>query len=412
MADMISPQAVAVLLAELVRCPSVTPLAGPAGQGPYGEGRYAALLGDKLRALGAAVELREVEPGRPNLVARFDGPAGAPAVMFEAHSDTVTIDGMTIDPFAAEVRDGRLYGRGACDTKAAMAAMLLAVEQVLADEGGLSATVYVVSTCGEEITGLGAKALVEEGFFASGDVDVAIVGEPTDLDIIHASKGSGRFRVETRGKAAHSSAPADGVNAIYQMAHVVAAIEREVASALAAMNDPLLGSPTVSVGTIRGGSQVNVVPDGCTIDVDTRLIPGQTFEAMAALMREVLDRAKAARADLDYVIHNRPAYPAFFIDPEAPLPALVARACREALGRATVTTAPWASNAGIFAEAGIPSVLLGPGSIAQAHTCDEFVEIDQVVQAARVYAAILRAYSGAEAPAPGARGDSNDAESA
>ena len=401
MADMISPEAVGALLAELVRCPSVTPLAGPAGQGPYGEGRYAALLGDKLRALGAAVELREVEPGRPNLVACFEGPAGAPSVMFEAHSDTVSVDGMTIDPFAAEIRDGRLYGRGACDTKAAMAAILLAVEQVLAEGGAPGATVYVVSTCGEEITGLGAKALVGEGF----RVDAAIVGEPTDLDIIHASKGSGRFRIETRGKAAHSSAPDDGVNAIYQMAHVVAAIERDVAAALAELSDPLLGSPTVSIGTIRGGSQVNIVPDACTIDVDTRLIPGQTFEMMAELMRDVLARSKASRGDLDYVIHNRPAYPAFFIDRDAPLPTLVARACREVGRRGTIATAPWASNAGIFAAAGIPSILLGPGSIAQAHTCDEFVEIDQVVQAARVYAAILRAYSGTEAPASGEQGD-------
>ncbi len=405
MADMISPDAVAAGLAELVRCPSVTPLAGPAGEGPYGEGRYAALLAAKLRALGAAVELREVEPGRPNLVGRFDGPAGAPSVMFEAHSDTVSVDGMTIDPFAAEVRHGRLYGRGACDTKAAMAAMLLAVEQVLAEGGELPATVYVVSTCGEEITGLGAKALVDEGFFATGEVEGVIVGEPTGLEIIHASKGSGRFRIETRGKAAHSSAPADGVNAIYQMAHVVAAIEREVAPALARRRDPLLGSPTVSVGTIRGGSQVNVVPDACTIDVDTRLIPGQTFETMAALIRDVLGRAKAARADLEFVIHNRPAYPAFFIDPDAPLPARVARACRDVLGEAVIATAPWASNAGIFAAAGVPSVLLGPGSIAQAHTCDEFVEIDQVVKAARVYAAIIRAYSGTGTPAPGARGE-------
>ncbi|NLF29785.1 MAG: M20 family metallopeptidase [Planctomycetes bacterium] len=405
MADIIAPQAAAALLAELVRCPSVTPLAGPAGQGPYGEGRYAALLGDRLAALGASVEFREVEPGRPNLIARFDGPAGSPSVMFEAHSDTVAVDGMTVDPFAAEVRDGRLYGRGACDTKAAMAAMLLAVQSVLAADGGLRATVYVVSTCGEEITGLGAKALVGDGFFAGGRVDAAIVGEPTDLDIIHASKGSGRFHIETRGKAAHSSAPADGVNAIYQMAHIVAAIERDVAAALAAMADPVLGSPTVSVGTIRGGSQVNIVPDACTIDVDTRLIPGQTFQTMAALIHGVLDRSRAARGDLQYVIHNRPAYPAFFIDGDAPLPVLVARACREVLGRSTLRAAPWASNAGIFAEAGVPSVLVGPGSIAQAHTCDEFVEIDQVVQAAKLYAAIIRAYGGAGAPATGARGE-------
>jgi len=198
------------LLTELVRCASVSPGTGPVTGPPYGEGRLAALLAEKVRALGGGVELREVEPGRPNFIGTFEGRDPGRSLMLEAHGDTVAVDGMTIDPFAARVRDGRLYGRGSCDTKGSMAAMLLAIEQVLAQDGATPVTVYFVSTCGEEITGLGAKALAAEGFAA----DVAIIGEPTDLDVIHASKGSGRFRIETFGVAAHSSAPAGGVNAI------------------------------------------------------------------------------------------------------------------------------------------------------------------------------------------------------
>jgi len=393
MCETISADSVVRLLTELVQCPSVSPGTGPVTGPPFGEERFAGLLADKVAALGGEAQLRLVEPERPNFIGTFAGRDTTRSLMLEAHADTVSVEGMTVEPFAATVRDGKLYGRGSCDTKGSMAAMLLAIEEIVAVDGQVPVTVYLVATCGEEITGSGAKALVAEGF----TVDAAIIGEPTDLAVIHASKGSGRFRVETLGKAAHSSTPADGVNAINHMAGVLAAIEDRVAPAFAALTHPVLGSPTISVGTIRGGVQVNIVPDRCIIDVDTRLIPGQSPDDAAAMLRETLEDLARSRGDFQYVLHECPAYPPFSVDPTDPLPALLADACRDAGGRAQFKGAPWASNAGVFDGAGIPTVLFGPGSITQAHTSDEFIEIDQVVQAAKVYAAAIRRYSKAAA---------------
>ena len=329
-----------------------------------------ALLARCLEPWGARLTIQTVHPGRPNFIATFPGRDATRSLMLEAHSDTVGGEGT----FTPTVRDGKLYGRGACDTKGAMAAMLSGIETVLAEQGRPPVTVHFVSTCNEELGATGAHHLVANGFRA----DYAVVGEPTDRRIVYAHKGSLRLRLHTQGVAAHSSAPERGVNAIYKMCRVVQALETNVIPKLAEVRDAVLGSPTLSVGTIHGGSQVNVVPAACEIEVDRRLLPGEERDAVVAGILGALP------GDISHRMTEY--YPPLGQDPGSPLVQRVGRAA----GEMRLATAAWASNAGVFAAAGIPAVLFGPGSIQQAHTEEEFIEVAQVEAASRVYAEIIR----------------------
>ena len=322
-----------------------------------------------LAGWGGRVRVDEVLPGRVNVVAAFPGQDPSRSILFEAHGDTVGGD----VPVRLDAAAGRLYGRGTCDTKGAMAAMLAAVQRLLAAQERPPVTVYFASTCKEESGCEGVRALLASGFRA----DLTVVGEPTQLKIIRAHKGAWRCRIVTRGVAAHSSAPERGDNAIYRMRQVLELLERHYPAQLAARQDLLLGAPTLSVGTIRGGSAVNVVPDRCEIEVDWRVVPGQSTVELLADLRARLPEADVTPCE---------SYPAFREADDSPVVVLAQRACTAVLGRpAPLSAVPWAANAGFFREACLPSVIIGPGEIAQAHTAGEFVELRQVEQAAEIY---------------------------
>jgi acetylornithine deacetylase len=376
----------AELLARLVACPSAGPSPGAPAGAAFGEGPMADLLASLVGPWGAETRKVKIAPGRFNFIARF--PGGPRTLMLEAHADTVPAAGLTLAPFEPTVRGGRLYGRGSCDAKASLAAMILAIRSVLESGRRPRPTLYFVATGCEECGGLGARRLVADGFRP----DAAIVGEPTDLDIVCAHKGAYRCRVTAIGRAAHSSDPSRGINAIARMARIVGAIEGPLARRLARRRHAALGHPTVSVGTIRGGTQVNVVADRCEIEVDRRTLPGEAQEQIAAEIRRAGDAAGKAGPRCRYEFEAYEWYPAFEEDRRGPLARLAAAAARKTLGRARFKEVPWASNAGIFREAGIPSVLFGPGSIRQAHTADEHVDLAQVAPAARVYAEIIRTF--------------------
>jgi len=368
------------LLTQLVACPSVNPnrqkILGP----PFGEERLVSLLDDLLRSWGARTRVADVAPGRPNFIATFAGKDERRSLMLEAHSDTVDADRMMAAPFEPAIRDGRLYGRGACDAKGAMAAMLMAIKSVLEKDGRPPITLHFVSCADEERGANGARRLMEDGFRADG----CVVGEPTEMKIICAHKGAVRTRITTEGVAAHSSEPSRGVNAIHKMVAVLQSLENIVQPELDKINHPLLGKPTLSVGTIQGGTQVNVVPAACTIEVDRRLVPGETRESA---VRQIMDALKFQTGlsceEIEY-------YPPLEQSSTSPLARQVESACRRELGHAEFAVAAWASDAGVFAAAGIPSVLFGPGSVLRAHTQEEYVELDEVVAACRVYADIIR----------------------
>lgn len=383
------------LLSRLIATPSVNPGKRFPFESPFGEERMVDLLRSLLESWGGEVLVQEVLPGRANVIARFGGREEHPALMLEAHSDTVSIEGMTIEPFAPRLEGGRLHGRGASDVKGTLAAMLLGLKAVLDEDRIPPVTVYLVSTCDEELGLAGARDFARRG----PNVDAAIVGEPTDLAIIHATKGALRWRLTTEGVAAHSSDPSRGRNAIYHMRRIVQHVEEELIPRLASKSHPLLGGPAMTVGVIQGGTQVNIVPDSCRIEVDRRVLPNEERETITDEFTEEME-AVAHSAGFDFTLEEDQWYPPFEQAADSPVVEFALTACRRALGECALTTAPWAANSGVFSEAGIPCVLFGPGSIRQAHTVDEFIELDQVVRAAAVYAEMIRTFRVEANPRP------------
>ncbi|HVJ68986.1 MAG TPA: M20 family metallopeptidase, partial [Caulifigura sp.] len=335
----------------------------------------------------AEVETFEVAPGRCNVLARSAGAEGAPTILLDAHQDTVPVDGMTVPAFEAVVRDGRITGRGACDVKGPMAAMLFAFRRLMTERPAGAANVLMSCTCDEEATTLGIRHLVETWQSGRSRLlpvapDVAIVAEPTSLDVVVAHRGVLRFKIRTAGVACHSSNPAAGVNAIYRMARVVSVLQEYAAQLASGEQHPLCGPATLSVGRIDGGVSVNIVPESCSVEIDRRLRPGETF----ATALEELRQSVTTRVD----------FPATFEPPWIECPPFGDGENRElssdllshigaVAGPRKAIGVPFGTHAAYTSAAGVPSVVFGPGSIEQAHTKDEFIEIEPLRQAAEIY---------------------------
>jgi acetylornithine deacetylase len=368
------------LLAELVRIPSVNPM-GRTDIPTHlcHESRMTDRLEAWLRDLGVSVTRQSVAPGRDNLIARYDPPSPPPlTLLFEAHQDTVPVDGMTIDPFAGEVRNGRLYGRGACDVKAGIVAMFGAFRRLVTERPKNSAAVVLAYTVDEEHTFLGVQHLVKSGVQA----DFAVVAEPTGLNVVRAHKGVVRWYLETSGTACHSSTPDRGVNAVYRMAKVLTVVEQYAKRLQADRSDPLLGPPTLSVGVVSGGVSPNTVPDSCRIQIDRRLLPGES--ATAAV--EDLNHFLKARPEIDFPVASVLTFACPPLAPEGGhgLVTKLGSAIDSVVGSHEVIAVPFGTDASTIQEAGTPAVVFGPGDIAQAHTKDEWIELTQVDQAAEV----------------------------
>ena len=362
------------LLQALVRVGSVNP-AGDPGTTQTGEKRCAELIAERLEGLGAAAGLREVLPGRPNVLGRFpaDRP-GKPKLLLCPHVDTVSVRGMTVDPFAAEIHEGRLYGRGATDTKGTLAAMLWALWEIRDALPGLQHEVWFAGLMGEEAGNEGATALAAD----HPDAAFALVGEPTGCDVVYKTKGVVWLRLHTRGRAAHNATPERGENAVYKMADVLRCLRDDLPGALAARADPVLGPPTASVGTITGGSKVNIVPEGCTVELDVRTVPGQE---QGALVEFLTGRLRGAC----------PAVEVAFVRGNPPLDTAPGHPCVQALRAAggRLVGAPWFCDGSLLQSGGIPAVAAGPGDIAQAHTADEFLALDDLHAGVEFYKRFL-----------------------
>jgi acetylornithine deacetylase ArgE len=373
------------LLRDLVALPSVNPM-GRALQGPeFYEHRVTAYLEDFFRALGVPYERQPTAPLRDNIVARCELPGARRTLVLEAHQDTVPTDNMTIEPFAARVEGGRLYGRGACDVKGGLAAMLAAFARIARERPPGACNVVMACSVDEEHTFLGVIRLVQ-----SLRADMAVVAEPTRLQIVHAHKGVMRWHMATSGRSCHSSSPEQGVNAIYRMGRLLTGIERYAERLRQSRTDPLLGPPTLSVGLVQGGSSVNTVPDHCRIEVDRRLIPGEDPAAAPADLVSFLGN----EAGIDFPFEcAAPWMTKLALSPHGSeeLVQRLGAAIDAVLGSHRVTAVPYGTDASTIAEAGIPAVVFGPGDIAQAHTRDEWVELAEVAQAADILYRLARA---------------------
>lgn len=380
----------ALLLQDLIRLPSVNPMGRELPHEICLEARMSDYLVDVFKSLDVPYERIEVAPGRANVIARVDSPGAARTILLDAHQDTVPVDGMTIEPFEPIVRDGRIHGRGACDVKGGMAAMLTAFARLASERPAGAANVVMSCTCDEEHGQLGVSDLTElwsdgrgRSRLLSEAPDVAIVAEPTELHVVVAHRGAARWLIRTTGRACHSSDPSRGENAIYKMAKVLSCLE-EYAGTLAdrVTPHPLCGPATLSVGVISGGVSVNTVPDECHIEIDRRCVPGEDGPAA------IVDVGRYLRENVDVDFEMLPPWCIGLTlsdDNNGPLGhELLAHIAAVVGGREKIGV-PYGTHASRFAAAGVPSVVFGPGSIAQAHTKDEWISIEQLNQAAEVY---------------------------
>ncbi len=356
-------------LADLVRINSVN----SSYHGGPGEREIAGYVRRFFEQRGMEVWEEEVFPGRPNVIARLPGRDPGRRLVLEAHTDTVSVKGMTIPPFEPLILDGKMYGRGSCDTKAGLATMMHAMASLKADGIMPPCEVLLAAVVDEEFSYRGVVKLCE-----SLKADAAIVAEPTEMRAVIATKGVLRCRIVVHGKSAHSSKPHLGVNAITHMARVIAAIEADN-DRMAAIQHPLVGCGTCNVGVINGGVQVNFVPDICAIEIDRRLLPGERADDAVAHYRQLLQGIAGITAEVEE--------PLLLVDEALDTPAgsavvqTASRVLREMGLNPDPCGVPFGCDASKLSRAGIPSIVFGPGSIDRAHTVDEYVELDQVEQA-------------------------------
>ena len=363
-------------LSSLVRINSVNSFY----EGGAGEREIATWVRRFFEQRGIGVREQEVFPGRPNVIARLPGRDVSRRVILEAHMDTVSVQGMSIPPFEPRVDGGKLYGRGSCDTKAGLAAMMHAVVSVHEEGIRPPCEVWMAAVVDEEFSYRGVVKLCEG---LTGDA--ALVAEPTGMRAVIAGKGVLRWRIVVRGKAAHSGKPHLGVNAINHMARVILAIEEDHAR-LAANAHPLLGPATVNVGVIRGGVQVNFVPDTCAIEIDRRLLPGETAASVLTHCQGLLDELKAQHPTFDAVMEPPMINDEALETSADAAPAQLASAMLAGMGLdGTPCGVPFSSDASKLSRHGIPSIVIGPGSIDQAHAAVEFVDVAEVERAVEFY---------------------------
>ncbi len=402
-------------LQQLVQAPSVNPMGRESAGAEYGERRLTDLLVQICEQQAWRWLRREVHPNRDNLLILIEGfpppQNDGELLLWDVHQDTVPADGMTVEPFAGERRNGRVYGRGACDVKGSMAAMLAALSRLsklsepstgrsLKGRGIPEAhpTIVLACTVNEECGYTGAQALsrmwgdtLEATAFIPRRPDAAIVAEPTGLNVVVAHQGQVRWRCHTIGRAAHTSRPDAGVNAIYTMARIVQVIERYHGKlSTESPEHPLCGRPSVCVSTIRGGVAINTVPEHAIIEIDRRLAPGECPDAAYnALIQHIAESVDAGRCEIR---HDPPFMQSVGLSDVSnrPLGQRLVGLVREHGRASEIVGVPFGTDAAAISAAGVPTVVFGPGSIEQAHTADEFIAIDELQLATEIFYRIAR----------------------
>lgn len=370
---------VADLLLELIALPSINPAFLEGRPQLTGEKRMSDFLKSWCGKAQMDVETRMVLPGRHNLFATLaPSTKSTGRVVLAPHLDTANIQ--CEDLLIPRVEKDLIYGRGACDTKGCVAAMLTAMARVAqAGRRPERTEIVFLGLVDEESGQEGSRAVAASGWKA----DLAIVGEPTRLKVVTAHKGDVWLYVDTRGKAAHGSRPELGKNAIEEMARVVTALGGQYAANLRAKRHPLLGQGTINVGTIQGGNQPNIVPDFCRISIDRRTLPGEDEKSVARELR-ALFRERGIRASLS----NMRGGSCVALETDTSLPFV--RDFMKAAGQRQPCGVDYFCDAAVLSAGGIPSVVFGPGDIAQAHTANEWIATDSLETGTDLLEAFLR----------------------
>ena len=371
---------------KLVQINSINPSLSADGKG---EAKIAAYVSDSLNELGLDVKLSEIAPGRFNVVGTLKGSGGGRSLLLNAHLDTVGVDGMTIDPFSGELRDGRIYGRGSQDMKGSLAAMMTAVK-ALVDAGiMLKGDLLITGVADEEHSSIGSEALVKEV-----SADAAIVTEPTEMHLCRAHRGFIWYEVETLGRAAHGSRYAEGIDANMRMGRFLGELEKLEQELLTREGHELTGPPSLHAARIQGGTELSTYADRCRLDMERRTAPGERVEAATAELQEIVDRL--AEQDLSFRAKIKCSFwrEPFEVTREAEIVQILDKILVARLGHHPAHTGQtfW-TDAALFADAGMETVLLGPKGEG-LHSAEEWVEMESLVDLAHVLTETAIRYCG------------------
>jgi acetylornithine deacetylase len=344
-----------------------------------GESACAQALAQTLERWGFRVEIQEAVAGRPNVVARI-GRAGARALLFNGHLDTVGVEGMIHAPWDADVRDGRVYGRGSSDMKAGVAAMCAAALRVV--DANLDGEVIVAAVADEEYESIGTRALIDAGIRA----EAAVVTEPTRMAICPAHRGFAWLELIVHGRAAHGSRYDLGVDAITLAAMILAELDEYQRTVLAKKMHPLLGRPSLHASIVSGGLGLSTYPDRCSVQLERRTVPGETAAGFAREVEQACARVRARAPEYGF---STELIPGFSQEPnEVPATHPVVHALIASLERAGERTPieglPCWTDAALLTAAGIPAICYGPGDIGLAHSAEEYVDMGEIERATGV----------------------------
>lgn len=372
---------------DLIRIPSHS---GTPGQ----EREVSRFVEDLLRRWGFEVILQEVQDSRSNVIAKAGGHDEGKSLALNGHLDTVPPGRDMKDPYRPEIKDGRLHGRGSCDMKGAVAAMMYTLYLLKECDIGLRGDLYFTSVVGEETGGIGTRFLVRDGFRP----DFAVVGEPTNLNLVTSHKGVEQIEIRVRGRAAHASMPDHGVNAIAAVSDFIQRLEKELVPELRKRSQEQVGPATLSFGVIQGGEKVNMVPDFCSLQIDRRWVKTERLPQVVSEVESILERVcekdPALSAEL-VSLHPADGYfGPFAISENHELITFAKQALNLAGRPSKICGMQGWTDAATFMHAGIPAALLGPGSVAQAHTSGEYVELSQLVDATKCYLALTKTICG------------------
>jgi acetylornithine deacetylase len=355
-----------------------------------GEREVALLLGDTLAEWGFTVDLFEATPGRPNVIARIGGGHGGRSLMLNGHLDTVGVEGMTHAPWAPDVRDGDLYGRGSADMKGGVAAMCAAAARAASSADGLGGEVIIAAVVDEEYASDGTRALVEAGVTAHA----AVVTEPTRLAICPAHRGFAWLDVLVHGRAAHGSRYDIGIDAVSLAGLLLAELDTFNREVLASRSHTLVGHASLHAGVIRGGTGISTYPDRCELSLERRTLPGERGADFAREVQEACARVRAReprfRADVTPGLTREPND----VSPEHAIVLALAAACGARGEPANVEGLSCWTDAALLSAAGIPAVCYGPGDIAVAHAATEYVPVNEIARATDVLESLVTAWCG------------------
>jgi acetylornithine deacetylase/succinyl-diaminopimelate desuccinylase family protein len=345
------------------------------------EKEIADFIAEYLRKIGMEVQILKMENGRPNVWGYWPGSENQKKkkLVLSAHMDTVDIDGMTVDPFKTVEIDGKIYGRGTCDTKGSLATFLWTLAQIAPRHESMEKDIQFLGTCDEENGCLGSVWLAKHGFTA----DEIIIGEPTQNHVAVTHRGAMVLDFQTSGVSTHASVPEKGDNALYQMCDLIEKLRSEWIPKHTACSHPLLGSSTAVVTVIHSGHRYNIIPDGCEATMDIRYMPEQNSQRIIQEIETIINelrQSKNVKAKLNCADDKAPLW----TDPNLPFAQELLKACDTVNGNGNAAGLPFMTDASPLTQNGAKCVVFGPGNIANAHSKDEFLEIKQLYQAAEI----------------------------